>query len=348
MQIEIRRTHLVLLAVLFVCCLTLQTLLQLIIFRSEFVTGTSSSPNRYHHRMSANGNAMGGHSEHSPYEVVERGSLFSLDYRLYFKGPDGFVSPWHDIPLFANESAKVYNMIVEIPRWSNAKMEMATKEPLTPIRQDEKNGKPRFVHNVFPHHGYIWNYGALPQTWEDPGHIVEETDAKGDNDPIDVVEIGSKIQGRGAVVQVKILGTLALIDEGETDWKLVAIDINDPLADKLNAIGDVEQYFPGLLKATHEWFRTYKIPAGKPANKFGFNGQYKDRDYAQKIIAETHDHWKQLMADENPPLNTQSRTNEGSFKVSADEAKSLMEKSAKLSTAHSEPAELDRWHFISE
>jgi len=27
---------------------------------------------------------------------------------------------------------------------------------------------------------------------------------------------------------------MALLDEGETDWKVVVIDINDPLAPKLN------------------------------------------------------------------------------------------------------------------
>lgn len=79
---------------------------------------------------------------------------------------------------------------------------MATKEPLSPIKQDEKNGKPRYIHNIFPHHGYIWNYGALPQTWEDPKHKDEDTNAFGDNDPIDVFEIGSKIQLRGSVIQV--------------------------------------------------------------------------------------------------------------------------------------------------
>lgn len=31
------------------------------------------------------------------------------------------------------------------------------------IKQDEKKGKMRFVGNVFPHHGYIWNYGCFPQ-----------------------------------------------------------------------------------------------------------------------------------------------------------------------------------------
>jgi inorganic pyrophosphatase len=34
---------------------------------------------------------------------------------------------------------------------------------LNPIKQDIKKGKLRFVKNVFPHKGYIWNYGALPQ-----------------------------------------------------------------------------------------------------------------------------------------------------------------------------------------
>lgn len=67
------------------------------------------------------------------------------------------------------------------------------KECLNPIKQDIKKGSPRFVPNCFPHHGYIWNYGALPQTWEDPSVIDENTKSKGDNDPIDCIEIGYKV-----------------------------------------------------------------------------------------------------------------------------------------------------------
>lgn len=40
------------------------------------------------------------------------------------------------------------------------------------------------------------------QTWENNEHTDAETGAKGDNDPIDVVEIGSTVHKRGAVVQV--------------------------------------------------------------------------------------------------------------------------------------------------
>ena len=43
-----------------------------------------------------------------------------------------------------------------------------------------------------------------------------------------------QVAKRGEVKQVKVLGVMALIDEGETDWKLIAIDVNDPLASKMN------------------------------------------------------------------------------------------------------------------
>lgn len=42
-------------------------------------------------------------------------------------------------------------------------LQIATKDPLNPIKQDVKKGKLRYVANVFPHKGYIWNYGAIPQ-----------------------------------------------------------------------------------------------------------------------------------------------------------------------------------------
>ena len=52
------------------------------------------------------------------------------------------VSPWHDIPLHAGDG--LFNFIVEIPKESSAKMEVATEEPHTPIKQDTKKGKLRF------------------------------------------------------------------------------------------------------------------------------------------------------------------------------------------------------------
>jgi len=38
----------------------------------------------------------------------------------------GFVSPFHDIPLYADAEKTLFNMVVEVPRWTNAKMEVGS------------------------------------------------------------------------------------------------------------------------------------------------------------------------------------------------------------------------------
>lgn len=261
------------------------------------------------------------------YAVEERGKINSSDYRIFYKDSKGnYISPFHDIPLHADKENQTFNMVVEIPRWTNAKMEIATKEKLNPIKQDEKKGKLRFVHNCFPHHGYIWNYGALPQTWEDPSHLDENTKAKGDNDPIDVCEIGQRVCKRGDVIKVKVLGTLALIDDGETDWKVLAIDVTDPLAKSLNDIGDVEKLMPGFVTATVEWFRIYKMPDGKPENQFAFNGEAKNKAFALQVIEQTHEQWKALInnASNDGGIDITNSTVEGSVNnVTPEVAKEL-------------------------
>lgn len=71
---------------------------------------------------------------------------------------------------------------------------------------------------------------------------------------------------------------------GETDWKLIAIDVNDPIADQVNDVADIEKHFPGLLKATIEWFKIYKIPDGKAENQFAFNGEAKPAAFALNVV----------------------------------------------------------------
>jgi len=163
-------------------------------------------------------------------------------------------------------------MVVEIPKGTNAKMEISKDVYLNPIKQDVKNGKLRYVAWKYP-----FNYGAFPQTWENPEFVHPDTKAKGDNDPVDAVELSSNDFPRGSVRHVKIIGTYAMIDEGETDWKVLCIDVNDPNADKIHDIEDIEKVLPGKLKEVFEFLRDYKIPDGKPANNFAFNGELKNK-----------------------------------------------------------------------
>lgn len=224
------------------------------------------------------------------------------------------ISPFHDIPLYRNKSdgSKIYNMIVEIPRFTTAKMEINKKLNLNPIVQDVKNNKPRFVNNIFPYHGYIFNYGALPQTWEDPIHKDETTGCVGDNDPMDACEIGTQQKEFGSVIGVKLLGSLGMVDEGEADWKVVVIDVNDPLANKLNDINDVGTHMPGLLEAMIDWFKIYKVPTGKPANTFAINKQNGkeifDKNFTVKLIEDHNKAWLNLMSQKYDPKKCQIST----------------------------------------
>ncbi|XP_003491239.1 inorganic pyrophosphatase [Bombus impatiens] len=283
------------------------------------------------------------------YTTIERGAPNSTDYRIYFRNDTGPISPMHDIPLYADEANKIVNMVVEIPRWTNAKMEINLKETLNPIKQDVKKGKLRYVANCFPHHGYIWNYGALPQTWENPDVMDKATECKGDNDPIDVLEIGYRIAKRGEILKVKILGCVALIDEGETDWKIIVIDVNDPLADQMNDVSDIEKLYPGLMKATIEWFKIYKIPDGKPENQFAFNGEAKPRDFALHIVDEVNQHWQNLIKREAPAggIACTNTTVIGSpFKITPEAAEEILEKAPGTLEAQAVDPIVDKWHYV--
>ena len=174
-----------------------------------------------------------------------------------------------------------------------------------PIQQDvSSNGKPRELADIPPFHGYPCNYGAFPQvssapfnfrvlfdlklmgilewTWEDPTTADRETGINGDDDPLDVCEISTATTPAtcGQIKIVKPLGALVVIDQGETDWKVIAIDVTDPIVSMLRDIGDVERCLPGLLDSLKNWYRQYKVPEGKGENEIGLGGELKNQRYA--------------------------------------------------------------------
>lgn len=224
------------------------------------------------------------------------GSRFSASYKQYAVKDNKVVSYFHDIPLSLDVANHAVSMVVEVPRWSNAKFEISTTIEGNPIVQDTKKGKVRFVRNLFPYHGYIHNYGALPQTWEDPTVKHEVGGLFGDGDPLDVCEIGSAVLPTGTIRRVKVLGSLALVDDGELDWKVIVVDTSDPLAHELHDIHDVFVVCPGLLEATRQWFRDYKIPDGKGQNKFALGGKYRSAAETMDTIVECHEAWQRLIA----------------------------------------------------
>jgi len=235
---------------------------------------------------------------HEDINTETHGEADTLETRFFAKdGVEGeHRSLWHDLPLFESDvntgkPTGSLNFVCEIPKWTRKKYELATKEALNPIKQDEKKGQLR----SFKKGDIYFNYGCFPRTWEDPDYSHPDVKVGGDNDPLDVCEIGLRQIQTGKVRPVKVLGILCMIDEGEADWKVVAIDREDPWADKLKDIDDVQRLIPGLLDAIREWFRTYKIPDGKPANEFALGEQFMNRAYALGVVHETHRAWARLI-----------------------------------------------------
>jgi len=222
------------------------------------------------------------------YTTRPSGESNTTEWSLYLEENGAPVSFFHDIPLWADKEKGIANFVVEIPRGTTAKLEINKANPFNPIKQDVKDGKLR---HVTYKGGYPFNYGAFPQTWEDPSVTDSDTNAKGDNDPLDVADISS-IQGvTGQVRQVKVLGVWAMIDAGETDWKILVIDTADPKADKVNSIEDAQREFPGAIDTVFEFLENYKTPT---KNQFAFDGKLLDKTKALDVIEHTHQQWKKL------------------------------------------------------
>lgn len=78
--------------------------------------------------MSSTLPSRGGYESKAPSVFTTRkiGAPYTLEHRIYIERDGVVISPFHDVPLYANEQQTVLNMIVEIPRWTNAKQEVRT------------------------------------------------------------------------------------------------------------------------------------------------------------------------------------------------------------------------------
>jgi inorganic pyrophosphatase len=201
---------------------------------------------------------------------------------------------WHDVPIHPGAKENLLHFVCEIPKGTTAKMEINKEAENNAIIQDRKKGKLRF-YKYNPEVGSLVNYGAIPQTWEDPEIPDAETNLGGDNDPIDVLQVNAKPCKIGDIQRVKVLGAFALIDDGETDWKVLVVDVDSPeMTSNPNAqLADLKK--PEELTEIIEWFRNYKTAEGKGLNKFGLDEKIIGPEESFRVVMDTHKFWKGLM-----------------------------------------------------
>ena len=103
-----------------------------------------------------------------------------VDFEDGYKHKGSMISPWHDVDFYAgvdplDELSKLLAFVCEIPRDTVEKMEIHKTKEWNPIIQDTfKDGSPRY----YKYGPSLVNYGAIPQTWEDPSMPDVSTSAE--------------------------------------------------------------------------------------------------------------------------------------------------------------------------
>ncbi|PIR84220.1 inorganic pyrophosphatase [Candidatus Kaiserbacteria bacterium CG10_big_fil_rev_8_21_14_0_10_51_14] len=145
---------------------------------------------------------------------------------------------WHDVPLGEN-APEEFNAIIEIPRGSHNKYEIDKATGL--IKLDRAN----YSSAPFP-----YDYGFAPQTYWD------------DNDPLDVIVLTTYPLFPGILVAVRPVAVIDMMDDGDSDYKIIAVPVDDKRWDDVQDLPDLNKH---NVKEYQHFLETYKALKGKPA-----------------------------------------------------------------------------------
>jgi inorganic pyrophosphatase len=145
---------------------------------------------------------------------------------------------WHDVSV-GKDIPESFNCIIEIPKGSFNKYEIDKETGL--IALDRAN---------YSHAPYPFDYGFVPQTlWDD-------------NDALDVIVLTTFPLFPGILVKVRPVAVMDMMDSGESDYKIIAVPVDDKRWDDVQDLKDINKH---SLKEFQHFFETYKQLKGKPA-----------------------------------------------------------------------------------
>jgi inorganic pyrophosphatase len=148
----------------------------------------------------------------------------------------------HDITAFTSDS--LVNVVIEIPAGTNQKWEVNKA-----TGQIEREQLSTDSFRVIDYLSYPANYGFVPQT-------LLPYATGGDGDPVDVFVLGPSID-RGNIVKIKIVGIIHLLDNDESDSKLLAVSKEEPIF-CVNTFEELNKNYPGTIEIITVWLQHYK------------------------------------------------------------------------------------------
>ncbi len=138
---------------------------------------------------------------------------------------------WHDVKL-GDKAPEEFNVIIEIPKGSNNKYEIDKETGLIALDRANYSSAP-----------YPVDYGFAPQTlWDD-------------EDALDVAVLTTWPLNVGIVVKVRPVAVIEMIDDGESDFKIIAVPVKDRRWENVRDLKDVNSH---QLKEITHFFETYK------------------------------------------------------------------------------------------
>ncbi len=142
------------------------------------------------------------------------------------------------------------NVIIEINKGSKNKYEI-----------DKETGLIALDRAMHTSQDYPYDYGFVPQTLWDDG------------DPLDVVVLTTYPLAPGILVKVRPVGMMDMVDDGESDVKIIAVPVSDPRWREVKNLEDVNKH---TIKEMEHFFSTYK----KLQNKEVLIKSFENKDKA--------------------------------------------------------------------
>lgn len=164
---------------------------------------------------------------------------------------------WHDLSL-GDKAPEEFNVIIENPKGNKNKYEIDKETGLIKLDRAMKTAQD------FP-----FDYGFAPQTlWED-------------NDALDVVVLATYPIHPGILLTVRPVAVMLMTDSGESDYKIIAVPVEDPRWDNVKDLADVN---PHTVKEIQHFFETYKSIEDKVVTIDGVEGKDKAVEAVKRSV----------------------------------------------------------------
>ncbi|MBI5179454.1 MAG: inorganic diphosphatase [Nitrospinae bacterium] len=179
--------------------------------------------------------------------------------------------PWHSLEV-GEKSPEIVNAIIEIPMGSKVKYEL-----------DKKSGLIKVDRILYGAVYYPANYGFIPQTYCD------------DKDPLDILVLCQEAVLPRSVMEGKVIGSMAMIDGGAEDDKIIAVSTSDPAFSKYSDISQLPEYMLAELK---KFFEDYKKLENKEVKIEDFMGRVDAVRMVKEALKLYQDNREALRAQE--------------------------------------------------